>query len=114
RALLALALEVRDLLVDRVLVRVDVGDEVPDPTLEVELSALAAGPLVGEDDPQPASQERRLAQALAERLVRPVAVLEDLLDVGEEGDRRAGVGRLAGHLELPGRLSAREGLLVDL
>ena len=44
---------------------VDVGDEVLDPALVVELDALAAGALVGERDPQAARQERRLAQALA-------------------------------------------------
>src|SRR5205823_9142473 len=87
---------------------------VADPALEVKLGALSAGALVGEDDPQPAREERRLTQALAKRLVGPVAVLEDLLDVGEERDRRAGVGRLACDLELAGRLAAREGLLVDV
>src|SRR5439155_9767701 len=53
RALLALALEVGDPLVNRILGRVDVRDEVPDPALIVELDALAAGALVGQADPQP-------------------------------------------------------------
>ena len=50
--------------VDRVLRLVDVGDEVLDPALVVELDPLAAGALVGERDPQAAGEERRLAEAL--------------------------------------------------
>ena len=46
-ALLGLGLEVDDVLVDRVLRRVDVRDEVPDPALVLELDRLTAGALVG-------------------------------------------------------------------
>ena len=82
-ALLALALEVDDVLVDRILVLVDVGTELADPALVVELDLLAAGALVAEADPQAARQEGGLLQALAERLVRPVDFFEDL-PVGQE------------------------------
>jgi hypothetical protein len=57
----ALALEVDDVLVDRVLRLVDVSDEVLDSAFVVELGGLAGGPLVGEDDPETLGQERRLA-----------------------------------------------------
>src|SRR5438105_1250252 len=107
RTLLALALEVGDSLVDRILGRVNVRDEVPDPALVVELNALAAGALVGQADPQPARQECGLAQALAERLVRPVDLLEDL-GVGQESDRGTGVRRLADNLEIGRGLPAHE------
>ena len=112
-AFLTFGLEVGDPLVDRILRRVHVRDEIPDPAFVVELDVLAAGALVGEADPQPARQERGLAQALAERLVRPVDLLEDL-GVRQERDRRAGVRRLAGDLEARRRLAARELLAVEL
>ena len=68
RAVLALALEEDDLLLDRVLVLVDVADEILDPALVVELLGLRAlAALVGDRDAQAAGQERRLAQALLER-----------------------------------------------
>ena len=54
-ALLVLALEVDDVLVDRLLRLVDVGDEVLDPALVVELDRLAVGALVDELDAQAAS-----------------------------------------------------------
>ena len=78
-ALVALALEEDDLLLDRVLVLVEVGDEVLDAALVVELGgagALAA--LVGDRDPQAAGEERGLAQALLERRELEVERLEDL------------------------------------
>src|SRR5204862_4432335 len=90
RAFLVHALEIGDRLMHRVLRRVDVRDEVPDPAFVVELNALAAGALVAEADAQAAREKGRLAQALAERLVRPVDLLEDLA-VGKERDRRAGL-----------------------
>ena len=67
RAVVVLALEEDDVLVDGVLGVVDVGDEVPDPALGVELVPLLALALVDEDDPEAARQEGRLAQALDER-----------------------------------------------
>ncbi len=91
-ALLVLAFEVDDVLVDRVLGRVHVRDEVPDPALVLELDRLAAGALVGEDDVQPRGEEGRLAQPLRQRLGRELELLEDLR-VGEEGDDRAALLR---------------------
>src|SRR5262249_8777092 len=77
-AVLVLALEIDDPLVDAVLRRVHVRDEVPDAALVVELDGLPAGPLVGEDDAQPARQERRLAQPLLEPVGRELDLVEDL------------------------------------
>ena len=117
-AVLHLALEKNDPLVDRLLGRVHVRDEVPDPALVVELMPILALSLVGDDDPQPARQECRLPQALNQRLDRPFELLlvEDL-EIGEEGDRRAGVLLvlgLADDLEVGDDLAARELLAVDL
>ena len=114
-AVLALALEVDDVLVDGVLRLVHVRDEVADPALVVELLRLPAGALVAEDDPQAAGEERRLAQTLRERRRVELGLLEDL-GVGEKRDRRA---RLvlrsdADRLHAPGGLSTRELLPVDL
>ena len=114
-AVVVLALEVDDVLVDGVLRVVDVGDEVLDPALGVELVPVLALALVDEHDPQAAREERRLAQALHERLDREVDLLEDLR-VGEEVDRRAGVAlvRLADDLDVGQRDAALELLAVDL
>ena len=54
RALVALALEGDDLLVDRVLVLVEVGDEVDDPALVLELDPVALAALVDDRDVQAA------------------------------------------------------------
>jgi hypothetical protein len=114
-AVLALTLEEDDVLVDGVLRVVDVGDEVADPALGVELVALLALALVEEDDPKAAREERGLAQALHERLQREVDLLEDL-GVGQERDRRAGVALvgLAGDLDVGQRDAALELLAVDV
>ena len=61
RAALDLALEVDDVLVDRLLRLVHVRDEVPDPAGVAELLALLALALVDEGDPQPLGQEGGLA-----------------------------------------------------
>ena len=82
-ALVGLALEVDDVLVDRVLRLVDVRDEVADAALVVELDRLAVGALVDELDVQALREERRLAQALRERVRVDVELLEDL-GVGQE------------------------------
>ena len=76
---------------------------------------LLALALVDEDDAEPLGQERRLAEALRERLGGELDLLEDLR-VGEEGDRRARVvlGRRADLLELRCGRAARELLAVDL
>src|SRR3954466_12856559 len=95
RALVALAVEEDDLLVDRVLALVEVADEVLDAALVPELDAVAAAALVRQRDPQAARQERRLAQALLEDREVERERLEDVV-VRQEGDRRAGlVGGLA-------------------
>ena len=81
-------LEVDGLAVERVLVLVQVVDEVDDPALVVEGLLLAAGALVEELDLEAAGEERRLAHALRERRVVVGDLLEDL-GVGREGDRGA-------------------------
>src|SRR5436309_384150 len=84
-ALVALALEVDEALVDRVLRLVDVRDEVLDPALVTELHRLAVRALVDEPDQQAAREERRLAQALRDRACLDLELLEDL-GVGMEAD----------------------------
>ena len=100
---------------DRVLGRVDVGDEVSDSAFVVELDRLAAGALVGEDDAQPAREEGRLAQPLLQRLGRELELLEDLC-VGQERNRRAGVVllRLADDGEIGVGDAAGEFLAINL
>ena len=114
-ALLVLRLEVGDRRVDRVLLGVDVTDEVANPALVVELLRPLAAALVGEADAEAARQERGLTQALPERVAGEVELLEDL-GVGEERDRRARVALVggAGDLELRHRVPARELLPVHL
>src|SRR4029079_1163257 len=104
--LLALALEVDRVLVDRLLRLVDVRDEVANPTGVVEFLALLVFALVDEDDAKTLRQERGLAQALKQRFRVPLGLLEDL-GVGLEADRRAGV------LGRPDRLHLRGGLAAD-
>ena len=108
-ALVALALEEDDLLLDRVLVLVEVADEVLDAALVLELDAAAPAALVGERDPQAARQERRLAQALLEDREVEVERLEDL-GVGQEGDGGARLLRRA--RPCAGRRSGRAALVV--
>ena len=55
------AFEIDDPLVDRILRRVHVRDEVPDAAFVVEFDRLAAGAFVGEDDSQTAREKRGLA-----------------------------------------------------
>ena len=114
-ALLALALEVDDVLVHRVLGLVDVRDEVSDPALVVELLGLPAGALVREDDAKAAGEEGGLAQALQQRRRVELGLLENL-GVGKERDRRPRLvlARDADRLHLRRRLAARELLAVDL
>src|SRR3954471_4690488 len=92
RALVRLALEEDDLLLDRVLALVEVADEVLDAALVLELDAVAAAALVNERDLEPARQERRLAQALLEDREVEVERLEDV-GVRREADRGAGLLR---------------------
>ena len=91
-ALLALTVEEHDLLLHRVLVLVEVRDEVADPALVAELGLLALGALVDQRDAQAAGEEGRLLQALLDRVELVVQRLEDV-GVGQEGD---GGARLLG------------------
>ena len=63
-AVVALTLEVDDVLVHRVLRLVDMSDEVADPTLVVELFPSSAGTLIGENDAKTTREEGGLAHAL--------------------------------------------------
>ncbi len=112
---LGLAVEVDDVLVDRVLRLVDVRHEVADAALVVELLGLPAGPLVAKDDPQTAREERGLAQTLGQRRGGELGLVEDVR-VGKEGDDRAGLVLLgdADRLHVPVGLAPRELLPVDL
>ena len=90
---LGLALEVDDLPVDRLLVLVQVRDEVPDAALVAELDALAGAALVDQLDPQALGEESRLPHALGEGLEVEVGRVHDL-EVGKKRDRRPGRGVL--------------------
>ena len=107
------SLEVDDVLVDGILLVVDVGDEVPDPTFGVELVPILTLAFVDQDDPQTLRQEGGLAQALDEDLGRPLELVEDL-EVGEEGDRRPGLRCRPGLLEVGRRFASGELLVEDL
>ena len=91
-ALLLLALEEDRLAVQRVLVLVEVADEVLDPALVLEGDAVGLAALVDQLDLQAAGEEGRLAQALGQGLEVELDLLEDLR-VGLEGQRRAGLVR---------------------
>jgi hypothetical protein len=112
RGLGALGLEVDDVALHRVAGLVEMADEVLDAALVVVLDLLAVAAAVVERDHQAAGEERRLAEALRERLVVEVRLLEDL-GVREEGHRRARVGGVAGADDRPERLAALEAHLVD-
>ena len=105
-AVLGLALEVDGLLVQRVLVLVEVGDEVDDSALVVEGVALAGAALVDQLDLQPAGEEGGLAQALGERLVVELDRVGEDLFVGEEFDRGAGLLRRLALLQVGQRFAA--------
>src|ERR1700691_4751832 len=77
---------------DGVLVLVQIGDEVLDSALVLELGGVALAALVDDRDLQPAREESGLAQALLERVEVELERLEDV-GVGEERDRGAGPGR---------------------
>ena len=86
RAVVGLVLEVDGLAMERVLVLVQVVDEVDDAALVVERVLLAGGALVDEVDPQAAGEERGLPHPLGERGVVVGDLLEDL-GVGRERDQ---------------------------
>ena len=104
-ALVGLVLEEDDLAVQRVLVRVEVLDEVDDAALVHERVLLAGAALVDQVDSQAAREERRLAHALGERRVVEVEGLEDL-GVGLEGDLRPGLVALGAAGQVALRLAA--------
>jgi len=92
--------------VDRVLVGVQVADEVLDAALVVELARLLlVAAQVGDRDPQAAREERGLPQALLERRVVEVQRLEDL-GVRQEGGGRTGLVRGLAPLDLALRRAA--------
>ena len=109
RALVGLALEEDDLLLDGLLALVEVADEVLDAAVVAELDAVAARALVGQRDGQAAREEGGLAQALLEDREVVVQRLEDL-GVGQPADGGAG---LAGRLAL-GEVVLRRAALVLL
>src|SRR5271169_2270955 len=76
---------------DGVLVLVEVGDEVLDPALVLELGRVALATLIDNRDLQAAGQEGRLAQALLERVEVEVERLEDV-GVWQERDGCASAG----------------------
>ena len=83
-----LVVEEDDRAVDRVLVAVDVLDEVAHAAFVLEGDALALGALVGELDAQVLGEEGRLAQALREHAEVEVDLFEDV-GVGHERHGRA-------------------------
>ena len=83
----------------RVLVLVEVADEVVDAALVLERDLVGRAALVDQLDPQAAGQEGGLAQALGERGEVELDLVEDL-EVGQEGDRRPGLLRLRALLQL--------------
>ena len=113
RALVALGLEEDDLLLDRFLVLVEVADEVLDAALVVEVGLAALGALVVDRDPQPAGEERGLAQALLERRELEVERLEHL-GVRQERDDRPGLVRRLALLQRALRGAANVGLAPDV
>ncbi len=90
---------------DGVLVLVQVGDEVLDAAVVLELGGVALAALVHDRDLQATGEEGGLAQALLERVEVELERLEDLR-VGEEGDRVAG-GRAGRKLLAPDELALR-------
>jgi hypothetical protein len=99
--------------VQRVLVLVQVVDEVDDAALVVEAVGLAGRALVGEVDAQAPGEERGLAHPLRERLVVVVDLLEDL-GVRCERDGRAGLLRRLALLQIALRLAPRVVLRPDV
>ena len=106
-AIRVLVLEEDRLLVHRVLVGVEVLDEVDDAAVVLKDVALAGAALVDDLDPQAAGEKGGLAHALGERRVVEVERLEDL-GVGKEGDRGAAAVDLLAALEISLGLAAGE------
>src|SRR5262249_39028822 len=115
-ALVGLALEVDDVLVDSVLRLVDVRDEVADATLVLEFGRLAVGALVDDPDVEALREKRGLAEALRNRRSADVERLEHL-GGGKEGDGRPGrvvLAHLPADLHVADWLAPLDLLPVDL
>ena len=109
RAFVALALEGDDLFLDRLLVAVQVCNEVDDPAVVLELRAVPLASLVDERDLQPAGEEGGVTHPLLERGEVEVQRLEHV-GVGKERDRGASLLRRLALLEVVQRLAALVGL----
>ncbi len=96
----------------RVLVLIQVGHEVLDAALVLELGAVPLAALVGYRDLQATREEGGLAQTLLERVEIEVQRLEDV-GVGEERHRSAG-GRVLGELRSALQLALRRAARVLL
>src|ERR1700733_826522 len=71
-----LTLEIHRLAMNRVLVLIEMGDEVDDPALVMEAVPLPTGALVDQVDLESASEEGGLAQALGEGRVVELELVE--------------------------------------
>ena len=104
-----------DLLIDQVLALVQVLHVLRDAAGVAELHfLLAAGAFVREGDGEAFIEKRQLAHALFQHVVVEIGAFLEDLRVGQEGDGRAGVLRLAHDLHVFGLLAAGEGHLVDV
>jgi hypothetical protein len=112
-ALLLLAFEEDRLAVQRVLVLVEVANEVLDSALVLKGDAVGLAALVDQLDLQAAGEEGGLAQPLGEGLEVELDLLEDLR-IGLEGQSRAGPLRRLARGQRPLRLAALVVLAPDL
>ena len=105
--------EIDDLLVERGLVPVDVGNELPDAALIAHgLGLLSARPGVADSDPQTGVQERLLPHTGVQRLVVILQRVEHLR-VRLKGHGGTGMVRLADDLHLLGDIAPGEFHLID-
>ena len=105
--------EIDDLLVERGLVPVDVGNELPDAALIAHgLGLLSARPGVADSDPQTGVQERLLPHTGVQRLIVVLQRVEHLR-VRLKGHGGAGMVRLADDLHLLGDIAPGEFHLID-
>ena len=105
--------EIDDLLVERGLVPVDVGNELPDAALIAHgLGLLSARPGVADSDPQTGVQERLLPHTGVQRLIVVLQRVEHLR-VRLKGHGGAGMVRLTDDLHLLGDIAPGEFHLID-
>src|SRR5207302_8746366 len=109
RALLALALERDDLLLDRLLVAVQVRHEVDDPALVAELRAVPLAALVDDRDLQATREEGGVTHPLLERREVELERLEHV-GVREKGDGGPGLIRRLALAQVVKWLAALVGL----